>query len=151
MEHPAGAGEPSQQHCVEVQKPHGGVQKHEEEKEERHEAAQGQVIEKPHEAVTEHREERKGLTVHLMVIPSVRTYPVKETKLFGLEVSLLGILVLLLLIALCFLLLRQRPLRLLGYTVTLRAMGITVVLITLWNLLVAAFLLGVEVVQLKEL
>lgn len=151
MEHPAGAGEPSQQHWVEVKKPHGGVQKHKKEKEEHHEAAQGQVIEKPHEAVTEHREERKGLTVHLMVIPHVRTYPVKETKLFGLEVSLLGILVLLLLIALCFLLLGQRPLRLLGYTVTLRAMGITVVLINLWNLIFAAFLLGVEVVQFKEL
>jgi len=86
-----------------------------------------------------------------MVIPHVRTYPVKETKLFGLEVSLLGILVLLLLIALCFLLLRQRPLRLLGYTVTPKAMGMTVVLITLWNLLVAAFLLGVEIVRFKEL
>jgi len=81
----------------------------------------------------------------------VRSYPVKETKLFGIEVSPLGIIVLLVLIALCFLILRQRSLNFFGYTVTPKAMGVTIFLITLWNLVFAAFLLGVEVVQLKEL
>lgn len=81
----------------------------------------------------------------------VRSYPVKETKLFAVEVSPLGIIVLLVLIALCFVILRQRPLNLFGYAVTPKAMGVTIFLITLWNLLFSAFLLGVEVVQLKEL
>ncbi len=134
MEH--GAGEQSQHAAAraEAQKPHGGTEE-----------------QKPHEAVADHHEEKKGLSVHLMVIPNVRSYPVNETRLFGVDVSRLGILALLLLIALCVLILRQRPLSLFGATVTPKAMGVTVFLMTLWNLVFAAFLLGVEIVQLKEL
>ena len=95
----------------------------------------------------EHHDEGKGL----MVVPNVRSYPVKEKKLFGVEVSPLGIVTLLLLIALCFLILRQRPLSLFGHTVTLNALGIIAFLIPLWNLVFAAFLIGVEIFQLKEL
>ena len=153
MEHSAEFGEHSQQHSAEVQTPQAGVKKHGEGEEGHHEEVKGhpEAVQKPHEAVAEPREAGKGLAVHLMVIPKVRTYPVKETKLFGIEVSPVGIIVLLLLIALCSLILRQRPLRLFRYTVTPRAMGVTIFLITLWNLVVAAFLLGVEVVQFKEL
>ena len=86
-----------------------------------------------------------------MMIPNVRSYPVEETQLFGIEVSPIGIIVLLLLIALCLLILRQRPVSLLGYTLSPKAMGVTVFLITLWNLVFATFLLGIEVFQLKEL
>lgn len=123
MEHPTGTEKHSQQHGAEVQKPLVGVEKH----------------------------ESKGLTVHLMVIPDVRSYPVEETQLFGIEVSPLGIIILLLLFALCLLILRQRPVSLFGYTLSPKAMGMSVLLITLWNLVFAAFLLGVEVFQLKEL
>lgn len=147
MEHGSGAAGPSQQHSAEMQKPDAGVEKHEKGQE----AAKGHPdpTQKPHEATVENREGWKG--VHLMFNPNVRSYPIKETKLFGIDVSPLGIVVLLLLIALCFFILRQQPLRMFGYSVTPKAMGITVFLITLWNLVFAAFLLGVEVVQLREL
>ena len=153
MEHHEGAGEHPQPQGAEMQKPPGGVEQHKEDEGERHEEmkAHTEAAQKPHEAVAEGHKETEGLKVHLMVIPNVQSYPVKETKLFGFNVSLLGIIVLLLLIALCFFILRQRPLNLFGYSVTPKAMGITVFLITLWNLVFAAFLLGVEVVQLKEL
>ncbi len=153
MEHATGAGEQSQQHAVEPPKSHGAVEEHREGKGERHEEVRGhpEAVQKPDEAVAEPHEEKKGLTVHLMVIPNVRSYPVTETKLFDINVSPLGILVLLLLIALCLLILRQRPLSLFGHAVTPKVMGVTVFLITLWNLVFAAFLLGVEVVQLNEL
>jgi hypothetical protein len=137
MEHPAGTGGHPQQLDPKLEKPHGGVEKH--------------SVQKPHEAIAEHRDEPKRLSVHLMVIPNVRSYPVEETQLLGIEVSPIGIIVLLLLIALCHLILRQRPLSLFGYTVSPKAMGVTVFLITLWNLVFATFLLGVEVFQLKEL
>lgn len=147
MEHGSGAAGPSQQHSAEMQKPDAGVEKHEKGRE----AAKGHPdpAQKPHEPTVEHREGWKG--VHLMFDPNVRSYPVKETKLFGIDVSPLGIIVLLLLIALCFLILRQRPVSLFGYVVTPRVMGVTGLLISLWNLVFAAFLLGVEVVYLKEL
>jgi hypothetical protein len=109
------------------------------------------AVQKPHNVVAEHRDEAKRLAVHLMVIPNVRSYPVEETQLFGIEVSPLGTIVLLLLITLCVLILLQRPVSLLGYTLSPKAMGVTVFLITLWNLVFAAFLLGIEVFQLKEL
>lgn len=180
MEHGSGAAGPSQQHGGEMQKPqgeveqhkegggehheaakahpeaaqkpHGGMEKHEGMKEERLEdvKADSESVQKPHEAVAEHHDE-KGLSLHLMVTPNVRSYPVKETKVFGIEVSPLGIIVLLVLIGLCFLILRQRSSNLFGYTVTPKALGVTVFLGVLWNLVFAAFLLSVEVVQLKEL
>ena len=98
-----------------------------------------------------HKKSEEGLMVDMMVIPNVRSYPIKETKLFDIEVSPLGIIVLFLLIVLCFFVLRQRPLNLFGYRVSPKAMGVVVFLITVWNLIFAAFLLGVEVVHLKEL
>ncbi|HWP59795.1 MAG TPA: hypothetical protein VNL14_18025 [Candidatus Acidoferrales bacterium] len=106
---------------------------------------------KAHESAAKPHEEKKGLSVHFMAVPGVRQYPAKETKVFALDVSLIGIVVLLLIIGLCFLILRQRPLHLFGYAATPKAMGVTVLLITLWNLVFAAFLLGVEIVQFREL
>ena len=153
MEHSPGEVGHSQEHGAQVEKPHGGVEQHREGEGEQHEEmkAHPEAAQKPHEAMSEGHKEGGGLKVHLMVIPDVRSYPVKETKLFGIDVSPLGIIVLLLLIALCFFILRQRPLNLFGYSVTPKAMGVTAFLITLWNLVFAAFLLGVEVVHLKEL
>jgi len=153
MEHDAGAAGHTQQHGTEAEKPHEGMEKHQGVKEKRHEDVQAhsEAAQKPHAAVAERHKESEGLKVHLMVIPDVRSYPVKETKLFGIDVSPLGIIVLLLLMALCFFILGQRPLNLFAYSVTPKAMGVAVLLITLWNLIFAAFLLGVEVVQLKEL
>ncbi|GEM_PF-3672266 len=175
MEHHEGAGAHSEQHGGEMQKgeakqpmerggehheemkaqsepaqkPHGEA-KHEGMKEES-DAEMKRQAEKPHEAMAGHHEEEKGFMVDFMMIPNVRSYPIKETKVFGIEVSPLGIIVLLLLIALCFLILRQRSLNLFGYIVKPKTMGVTVLLATLWNLVFAAFLLSVEVVQLKEL
>ncbi len=150
MEHSAMAEEHSQPRDAEAQKPHGEAE-HKGMKEESHGGMKSQAVEKPHEVMAEHHGEEKGFMVDFMVIPNVLSYPVKETKLFGVNVSILGIIVLLLLIALCVLILRQQPFRLFDYTATPKAMGVTVLLITFWNLLVAAFLLGVEVVHLKEL
>jgi len=99
----------------------------------------------------EHHEAYNGLTVHFMVIPGVRANPVQETKVFGIEVAPLGILVLLSIIALSYLILRQQRWSVLGCSVTPRSMGIAVFLVTLWNVVFAAFLLVVEIVQLKEL
>ncbi len=153
MEHHEGAGEHPQPHGAEMQKPHEEMEQRKEGKGEHHEEmkAHPEAAQKPHDAMAEAHEKGEGLKVHLMVIPDVRSYPVKETKLFGIDVSPLGIIVLLLLIALCFFILRQRSLNLFGYSVTPKAIGVTVFLITLWNLVFAAFLLGVEVVHLKEL
>jgi len=110
-----------------------------------------EVAQQPHGAEAEHPEKGEGLMVGAMAVPDVRSYTVEETKLFGVEVSVLGIGVLLLLIAFCLLILRQRPLSLFGHKVTPTALGIIVSLMTLWNLVFAAFLGGVEVIQLKEL
>lgn len=153
VEHGGGPAEHAPRPGGETQKPHGEMRKHEERKEEHHENVKGysEAVQKPHEAVAEHREEGKGLKVHFMMIPDVRSYPVKETKVFGIEISPLGIIVLLLLIALCTLMLRQRSLSLFGYAFSPRAMGVTVFLMTLWNLAFAAFLLGVEIFELREL
>lgn len=151
-QHMGSGGEPHEEmkaHPEPAQKPHGEAE-HEDMKEETHRETKSQA-EKPREAMAGHDAEEKGFMVDLMVIPNVRSYPVKETKVFGIEVSPLGIIVLLVLIALCFLILRQRSLNLFRYTVTPKTMGVTVLLATLWNLVFAAFLLGVEVVQLKEL
>ena len=103
------------------------------------------------QVAAEHRDEHKGFSVHFMMIPGVRSYPVKETKVVGIDVSPLGILTLLVVIALSALILRQRAWSLFGHRVTPRAMGIMVFLITAWNLVFAAFLLGVEAIQLREL
>ena len=149
MEHPSGAGKHSHHQGTEAQKPHEEMQKHEE----RHEVvkAQPEPVQKPHTAVAEPHEKKEGLSVHFMMYPNVRQYPVKETEVFGVEVSPLGIIVLLLLITLCSLALKEQPLSLFGSAVTPKAMGVAIFLITLWNLIFAVFLLGVEVVQLKEL
>jgi hypothetical protein len=99
----------------------------------------------------EHHLAHERFTVHLMVIPHVRAYPAEETRLFGIEVAPVGILVLLLVLGLSFFILQQRRLSFVGHTVTPQTMGIAVFLITVWNVVFAAFLLVVEIVQLKEL
>lgn len=91
------------------------------------------------------------LTVHATVIPGVRALPARVLPLFGSEVSFLGIAVLLGPIGLCTLVLRQRTVSIAGVPVTPRAMGLTILGITVWNLLFAAFLIGVEILALKEL
>jgi hypothetical protein len=131
MEH-AGGGEHARQ-------PGGGAEEAHEEKPDQAQAAAG------------HPDEHKGFSVHFMMIPDVRSYPVKETSVVGLEVSPLGILALLVVIALSVLILRQRDWSLCGYRVTRQTMARTVFLITVWNLVFAAFLLGVEALQLREL
>jgi hypothetical protein len=146
MGHSPHQGEHFQQPSGKTQEPHKG-------KGEGSEGPGGhsEVAQRPHGAETKHPEKGEEFMVGAMAVPGVRTYTVKETKLFGVEVSVLGIGVLLLLLVLCFLILRQRPLGLLGHKVTPTALGIIVSLMTLWNLVFAAFLVGVEVIQLKEL
>jgi hypothetical protein len=144
MAHPGSEGEHAQPPSAERHTPHGDMPPHTAQSP--HEASQ-----KAHEAGTEQHGEHTGFSVHLMVVPGVQAYPVQETNIVGVDVSVLGIIVLLLLIALCWQLLRQRPMQLWRYTVTPKTMGITVLLITLWNLVFAGFLFGVEALQFKEL
>jgi hypothetical protein len=105
----------------------------------------------PHAQPAPARREEKGLSVHFMAVPGVRRYPAQETEVFGVEVNPIGIAVLLVLIGLCALILRQRPLRLFGRTLTPKTMGVAVLAITLWNLAFAAFLLWVEIYVFREL
>lgn len=93
----------------------------------------------------------EALTVHATAIPGVRELPAKVMPLFGGEVSFLGIVVLLGVIVLSWLILRGRRLHLFGYQITPQFMGLGILLITIWNLVFAAFLVGVEVIALKEL
>lgn len=154
MEHGAGAGGPLKHPAREPQRhPGASVEAEGAEKAGHHEDAKGhpETVREGHETAAGHHEDKKGLSVHLMVVPNVLAYPVTETKVFGINVSPLGIIVLLFVIALCCLILRQRPVSLFGYVVTPKAMGVTVALVTVWNLVFAAFLLGVEVFQLREL
>lgn len=102
------------------------------------------------QAAAEPRDE-KGFSVHFMMVPNVRSYPVKPMTVVGIDVSPLGIPTLLVVIALSVIILRQRTWSLFGHRVTPTAMGIMLFLITVWNLVFAAFLLGVEVVQFREL
>lgn len=103
------------------------------------------------QAAAEDRDEHKGFSVHFMMVPNVRSYPVKPMPVVGIDVSPLGIPTLLVVIALSVIILRQRTWSLFGHRVTPQAMGIMLFLITVWNLVFAAFLLGVEVVQFREL
>jgi len=91
------------------------------------------------------------LTVHATAVPGVRELPAKVLPLFGTEVSFLGILVLLALIFLAWLILRGKSLNLFGYRMSPQFMGLGILLVTLWNVLFATFLIGVEVIALKEL
>lgn len=102
-------------------------------------------------SMSEPHDEHHGFSVHLMMVPGVRKLPVKETKVAGFEVSALGIVILLLVIALCIGILQRRSWNLFGVPVTPQAMGAMVFLITLGNLMFAVFLLGVEVIQFREL
>jgi hypothetical protein len=144
MAHHASAGEHTPQPHAERHAPHGDQPSHA--LPSPHEATQP-----PHAAGAEPHGDHTGFSVHLMVVPGVQAYPAQETRIMSLDVSILGILVLLLLIALCWLILRQRPLRLFGYAVTPKALGITVFLLLVWNLVFAGFLVGVEAVQFNEL
>jgi hypothetical protein len=91
-----------------------------------------------------------GLSMHFMFDPKARTYPAHETRILSIEVSLLGIVVLLVLSALAGQILRQRPVNLFGYLVVPRALAALIVLLTVWNVLFAAFLLGVEALRFRE-
>ncbi len=144
MAHHASAGEHTPQPHAERHAPHGDQPSHA--LPSPHEATQP-----PHAAGAEPHGEHTGFSVHLMVVPGVQAYPAQETKVVSVDVSWLGIIVLVLLIALCWQLLRQRPVQLWRYTVTPKTMGITVLLITLWNLVFAGFLVGVEAIQFNEL
>jgi hypothetical protein len=144
MAHSSGAEEHGGQHRAEMPTPHEETEK---------QAGQGPhtPAETAHQAVANHHGDRQGLSVHLMVLPGVRGYPIQETRIVSVDISSLGIVVLLLLIALSLLLLRQRPVVVLGHTVTSKTIGVMVVLITWWNLLVALFLVGVEAIHFREL
>ncbi len=91
------------------------------------------------------------LTVHATAVPGVRELPAKVLPLFGTEVSFLGIVTLLVVILLSWLILKGKTLSLFGYRMGPQFMGLAILLITLWNLIFGAFLIGVEVVALKEL
>lgn len=91
------------------------------------------------------------LTVHATAIPGVRELPAKVLPLFGSEVSFLGVVVLLTVVVLSWLILKGKTVALFGYRISAQFMGLAVLLITLWNVVFAGFLIGVEVVALKEL
>jgi len=148
--------EDQQKHDPKAQTPSGRAEEHPKEHEKKGEHQEGAKAHpepgpKPHESAAKPHEDKEGLSIHFMAVPNVRQYPAKETKVFAIDVNPIGIITLLLLIGLCVLILRQQPLHLFGYTVTPKAMGATVFLITLWNLVFAAFLVGVEVFQFREL
>jgi hypothetical protein len=91
------------------------------------------------------------LTVHATAIPGVRELPAKVLPLWGSEVSFLGIVVLLAVIVLAVLILKGKSLTLCGYRMSPQFIGLAILLITLWNVVFATLLIGVEVVALKEL
>jgi hypothetical protein len=91
------------------------------------------------------------LTVHATALPGVRELPAKVLPLFGTEVSFLGILVLLAVIILARLILKGKGPTLFGYRMSPQLMGLGILLIILWNVVFATFLIGVEVIALKEL
>jgi hypothetical protein len=91
------------------------------------------------------------LTVHATALPGVRELPAKVLPLFGTEVSFLGILVLLAVILLARLILKGKSLTLFAYAMGPQFMGLAILLITPWNLIFGTFLIGVEVIALKEL
>lgn len=77
--------------------------------------------------------------------------PAKVLPLFGTEVSFLGVVVLLVTILLAWLILKGKSLTLFGYRMTPQFMGLGILLITIWNVVFGTFLIGVEVIALKEL
>jgi uncharacterized membrane protein len=91
------------------------------------------------------------LTVHATAIPGVRNLPAKQASVFGSEVSFLGILVLLGVIALCVAILKGRRVSVFGYPITPQFMGLAVLLVTIWNVVFSAFLIAIEVLVLKEI
>lgn len=91
------------------------------------------------------------LTVHATALPGVRELPAKILPLFGTEVSFLGVVVLLAVIVLAWFILKGKSLTLFGYRMAPQFMGLAILLITLWNVVFATFLIGVEVIALKEL
>ncbi len=90
------------------------------------------------------------LTLHATAIPGVRNLPAKQAGVFGTEVSLLGILVLVGVIALCAAILKGQRFSLFGYLITPQLMGLAVLLVTMWNIVFSAFLIAIEVLVLKE-
>ncbi len=91
------------------------------------------------------------LTVHATAIPGVRNLLAKQAGVFGSEVSFLGIVVLFGTIALCAAILKTKRFSLFGYPVTPQFMGLTVLLVTIWNLVFSAFLIAIEIMVLKEI
>ena len=91
------------------------------------------------------------LTVHATALPGVRELPAKVLPLFGTEVSFLGIVILLAVILLAWLILKGKCLTLFGYRISQQFMGLGILLITMWNVVFGTFLIGVEVIALKEL
>ncbi len=91
------------------------------------------------------------LTVHATAIPGVRNLPAKQAGVFGSEVSFLGILVLLGVIALCVAILKGKRLNLFGYPIAPQFMGLVVLLVTIWNVVFSAFLIAIEILVLKEI
>lgn len=91
------------------------------------------------------------LTVHATAIPGVRNLPAKQAGVFGSEVSFLGIVVLLGVIVLCAAILKGTRVNLFGYQITPQLMGLAVLLVTIWNVVFAAFLISVEIFALKEI
>ena len=91
------------------------------------------------------------ITVHATAIPGVRNLPAKQAGVFGSEVSFLGIVVLLGVMALCAVILKGKRFKLFGCPVTPQLMGLAVFLLTIWNVAFSAFLIAVEIFALKEI
>jgi hypothetical protein len=88
--------------------------------------------------------EVQELTEHGTAITTLRGFPVKKSELFAVEASFLAIPVFLAVIVLCYLVLRQRRVQLLGVPITPQFMGLVVLLIGFWNFLFSAFLFWVR-------
>lgn len=114
-------------------------------------ASFGYAAHGPQTPLTPFKFERRELTVHATAVPGVRALPAKQLDFFGTEVSFLGIVVLLVVILLSWLILKGKTLSLFGYRMGPQFMGLGILLITLWNLIFGALLIGVEVIALKEL
>lgn len=89
----------------------------------------------------------QGGSGHGATVSTLRGFPIHKSELFAAEASFLVIPVFLAVIVLCYLILRQLRLQVMGVPITPQFLGLGVLLIGFWNLLFSG-LLFVERVQL---
>ncbi len=78
-------------------------------------------------------------------VSTLRGFPVQKSELFAAEASFLVIPVFLVVIVLCYLILRQRRLQLIGVPITPQFLGLSVLLIGFWNVLFSGLLFAERV------